>query len=92
MSGISETVREGEGGGHLAASSSVAHRVPWPLCAIEAAIAARVSDAVASDTLSAGPLVVEMESARDWLLSDFPMTALNPALSKLAGGRTPSRF
>ena len=70
----------------------MAHRVPWLLCAIEAAIAARVSDAVASETLSAGPLVVEMESARDWLLSDSPMTALSPALSRLACGSALSRF
>ncbi len=64
-------------------------RLAW---AMEAAIiAVSASEVTASETLRTGP-VVEMESARDWLLSLSTAIALRPALSRLACSTPPSRL
>ena len=55
--------------------------LPW---ATEAAMAAKASDVAASEALRACPLVVDMESATELLLSVSPVMALNAALSRLA--------
>ena len=55
-------------------------------------MAVKASDVAASEALRACPLVVDMESATEWLLSVSPVMALNPALSRLACGTPLSKL
>ena len=75
---------------HRAARSWVFQSEGWLPWAMDAAIAARASEDMASGAPMTGPLDMKRESARDWLLSVSPVSALRPALSRLACGTATS--